>query len=61
MIERGTISEGDLDLIKFTDSVDEAINHLHDRAVKQFGLRRKAPKSSVLLGEKSLPGRAQAR
>ena len=56
MIDRGTISEGDLDLIKFTDSVDEAIEHLHDRAVKQFGLRRKTPRSSVLLGEKPLHG-----
>lgn len=55
MIDRGTISAGDLDLMRFTDSVDEAIDHLHQKAVRQFGLRRKRmPKESVLLGEKGI-------
>ena len=52
MVATGTISEGDLELIKFTDSVEEAVAHLQEYAVKQFGLRRKrVPKKSVLLGE----------
>lgn len=52
MVAGGTISEGDLDLIKFTDSVEEAVAHLQEHAVKQFGLRRKrVPKKSALLGE----------
>jgi len=55
MIDSGTIGSGDLDLITFTDSVDEAISHLHEKAVKQFGLRQKnVPKESVLLGEAGL-------
>lgn len=55
MIGGGTISPGDLSLMKFTDSVEEAVDHLQERAVKQFGLRRaKAPKRSPLLGEQGL-------
>ena len=36
----GTISPGDLDLIYFTDSVEDAMTHLRHRAIRQFGLRR---------------------
>jgi hypothetical protein len=55
MMKAGTISGGDLDLMKFTDSVDEAVGHLQERAVRQFGLRkRNAPVESVLLGERGL-------
>jgi uncharacterized protein (TIGR00730 family) len=55
MIKGSTISPEDIDLICWTDSVDEAIEHLHDRAVKQFGLQRKeVPVSSALLGEKGI-------
>ncbi len=54
MVREGTIAERDLDLIKFTDSIEEAIAHLQEHAVQQFGLRRKrVPKSNVLLGERS--------
>ncbi len=58
MVASGTISAGDLDLIKFTDSVDEAVAHLQEHAVKQFGLRRRrVPKKSALLGESGIrPG-----
>jgi hypothetical protein len=39
----------------FTDSIDEAIEYLTHRAVKQFGLRRHCiPVSNPLLGEKGL-------
>jgi uncharacterized protein (TIGR00730 family) len=55
MVKGSTISPEDIDLICWTDSVEEAVQHLHDRAVKQFDLRRDAvPSSSALLGEKSL-------
>jgi uncharacterized protein (TIGR00730 family) len=56
MLAGGTISPEDLDLIKWTDSIDEAITHLHEHAVKQFGLRlaRGIPHGSKLLGERDL-------
>jgi len=57
MLKGATISPEDLDLIKWTDSVDEAVAHLQEKAVTQFGLRRsRIPKSSPLLGEKALEG-----
>ncbi len=59
MLKGATISPEDLDLIKWTDSVDEAVAHLQEKAVKQFGLRRdRVPQSSPLLGEKALEGTA---
>jgi hypothetical protein len=52
MIEAGTISAHDLDLMLVTDSVDEAMAHIEHRAVVKFGLtRRRRPRPSVLLGE----------
>ncbi len=55
MLKGATISPEDLDLIKWTDSVDEAVAHLKEKAVKQFGLRRaRVPHSSPWLGEKAL-------
>jgi uncharacterized protein (TIGR00730 family) len=55
MVKCGTISPGDIDLMLFTDSIDEAIEYLTHRAVKQFGLRRHCiPVSNPLLGEKGL-------
>ncbi|MCF7784965.1 MAG: TIGR00730 family Rossman fold protein [Prosthecobacter sp.] len=57
MLKGATISSEDLDLIKWTDSVDEAVAHLQEKAVTQFGLRRyRVPQSSPLLGEKALEG-----
>ena len=44
MVEDGTISRGDLDLFLFTDSVDEAVEHIRKSAVKKFGLIRKKVK-----------------
>lgn len=56
MMQGGTISPGDLDLMLFTDSIEEAITHLEEKAVKQFKLKRaRMPKESALLGEKGLP------
>jgi len=55
MVKGSTISPEDIDLICWTDSVETAVQHLHERAVAQFDLRRDAmPSSSVILGEKSL-------
>ena len=52
MADGGTISPEDLDLILFTDSIDEAVNHLEEKAVQQFRLRRAlAPRRSLILGE----------
>jgi hypothetical protein len=48
-----TINPEDLELLLFTDSVDEALSHIEKYAIEQFGLSRaKAPKPSVLLGER---------
>ena len=62
MIKGATISPEDVDLIKWTDSVEEAVAHLQENAVKQFGLRlaRGVPHGSPLLGERDLaaPGGA---
>jgi len=56
MIASGTISPGDLSLMKFTESIDEAIAHLEEKAVNQFKLRRAlVPKRSRVLGEKGIP------
>jgi uncharacterized protein (TIGR00730 family) len=55
MVEEGTLSPDDPDLIFFTDDVEEAAAHLQRHAVRQFGLRRKrAPKAMRVLGEKGL-------
>jgi uncharacterized protein (TIGR00730 family) len=52
MAEAGTIAREDLDLLLFTDSVDEAMAHIQKHAVEQFGLvRRKLPRRSRLLRE----------
>ena len=50
MVEAGTISASDLDLVMVTDSVDEAMAHVQKHAIEKFGLR-KAPKRSLVLAE----------
>ncbi|HYL99341.1 MAG TPA: TIGR00730 family Rossman fold protein [Blastocatellia bacterium] len=61
MVAAGTIAAADLNLVLITDSVDEAMAHLKKHAIEQFGLRRKVPKHSRLLGERSIWGNAQLR
>jgi len=52
MVEAGTIGREDLDLLLFTDSVDEAMAHIEKHAVEQFGLvRRTIPRRSRFLRE----------
>ena len=55
MVAAGTIGREDLDLVLFTDSVDEAMAHVQKHAVEQFGLvRTRLPSRSRLLGERIL-------
>jgi len=51
MVNAGTISRTDLDLLMVTDSVDEAIRHIDKFAVQKFGLRR-VPRRMWALGER---------
>ncbi|HZO83574.1 MAG TPA: TIGR00730 family Rossman fold protein [Verrucomicrobiae bacterium] len=64
MANVGTISASDLHLIKVTDSVTEALQHIRDKAIEPFGLKYATPKSSRWLGEFPLApegGRASSR
>jgi uncharacterized protein (TIGR00730 family) len=55
MIEAGTVSRSDLDLMLVTDSVPDAMAHIERYAVEQFGLqRRKAPQPRRWLGERAI-------
>jgi hypothetical protein len=52
MVEVGTIGREDLDLLLFTDSVDEAMAHIQKHSVERFGLvRRRLPRRSRVLHE----------
>ena len=55
MVELGTVSEGDLDLMLVTDSVPAALAHIEEHAIVRFGLtRRTRPRASRILGESQL-------
>jgi uncharacterized protein (TIGR00730 family) len=55
MVEAGTISPSDLDLMLVTDSVTDAMAHLELHAVEHFGLKkRKLPRARKIFGEKPL-------
>lgn len=60
MVREGAIAPHDLDLLKVTDSVDEAMSHLETHTVERFGLRR-VSKPAWWLGERKLqrPGTAR--
>jgi uncharacterized protein (TIGR00730 family) len=55
MVEAGTISSADLDLMLVTDSVPDAMAHIELHGVQHFGLKRKKPRASKVLGETPLP------
>ena len=38
MVDDGLIARSDLDLLRITDDLDEAVAHIRDRTVDQFGL-----------------------
>ena len=48
MVGAGTIDRADLNLLLFTDSVDEAMDHIQKHAIEQFGLVRKRVRSRLL-------------
>jgi len=50
MVQAGTISHTDLDLLLLTDSVEEAVAHIERHAVRPFGLQ-KPPEKYEILGE----------
>jgi uncharacterized protein (TIGR00730 family) len=53
MVAAGTIAQNDLHLLLFTDSVDEAMNHIEKYAVEKFGLiRKKLSRATRELAEK---------
>lgn len=56
MPDSGTISRGDLDLIYATDSVEEAIAHIRNKAIEPFGLKlvRRVRRTMPWLGERGL-------
>ncbi len=59
MARVGTISPADLDLIFVTDSVEEAIEHIRQKAVTPFGLKPAVRQHLPLLGECGLCGTDQ--
>ena len=55
MVRAGTIDAGDLQLSLFTDSVEEAMEHIEKNAIAPFGLvRRETPRPTAMLGEKPI-------
>jgi len=60
MISHGAIAEKDLDLLKVTDDLDEAMRHLETHAVQGFGLKRVRGRPAWWLGERELARREEA-
>jgi predicted Rossmann-fold nucleotide-binding protein len=58
MAQHGMISASDLSLIHATDSVEEAIAHIRNKAIEPFGLKRVAGirRHFPWLGERGLSG-----
>lgn len=54
MVQQGTISPGDLNLFMVTDSVEEAIKYIQERAIKPFGLRPATHRNFRWLGERGM-------
>ncbi len=54
MVDQGTVSRGDLDLIMVTDSVEEAVTLIKSKIIDKYGLKlKKLPQPSKILLEKS--------
>lgn len=53
MVGTGMIAEADTDLLRFTDDVDEAVEHIRSRTVERFGLQKKL-RPLRILGERGL-------
>jgi len=55
MVEAGTVSAADLDLMLVTDSVPDAMAHIELHAVEHFGLiRKRLPRPRKIFGESPL-------
>ncbi len=55
MAQEQTINQEDLQLILFTDSVEEAVNHIQKFSIDAFSLKlKRAKKAMWILGEKPL-------
>lgn len=55
MVDNKTISPSDADLFLFTDSVQEAIDHINKYAIQKFGLKQKKhPKPFGFFGEQQM-------
>lgn len=54
MARAGTVSKADLTLFHVTDSVEEAVGYLHEKAVKTFGLKPVIRRAQPWLGERGL-------
>jgi uncharacterized protein (TIGR00730 family) len=59
MARVGTISAKDLDLIYVTDSVEQAVAHIREKAIEPFGLKPAVRRHSRLLAEHGLCGTEQ--
>jgi uncharacterized protein (TIGR00730 family) len=52
MAAQGTINEDDMNLLLYTDSVEEALEHIKKNAIEQFNLRKKKSIKAIgILGE----------
>jgi uncharacterized protein (TIGR00730 family) len=54
MARTGTISKDDLKIFHVTDSVEEVVGYLHEKAVKTFGLKPTIRRPRPWLGERGL-------
>jgi uncharacterized protein (TIGR00730 family) len=62
MIAAGTISAADLDLMLVTDSVADAMAHIHMHAIEEFGLKPKPqPQAWWIFGERDTSRSVQGR
>jgi len=51
MVESGTASKADLDLLYFTDSIEETLDIIRARSIKKFGLKPVERRPWKILGE----------
>ena len=51
MVENGTAGEADLDLLYFTDSIEETLDIIRTRSIKKFGLKPRERRPWKILGE----------
>jgi uncharacterized protein (TIGR00730 family) len=54
MVSHGAVAAADLDLLKVTDDLDEAMRHLETHAVGAFGLKRVVWRPRWWLGERTI-------